>query len=383
MARSSLVSHALVVLGAGLVCKACLYPDYVARDLGTDASAGGTGASAGSGGASAGSGGTAGGSTSTGGAGGAGGTCNPDASDACVGSPENCTNGIDDDLDGFTDCNDSDCVNAPACVGICENSGPITCGAALVAQRTDGSGSTSRLGPPAYGCTSTNYPGPERAHLLQVPAGQTVFLEAYGLDADVGLFLVGVNKSLPCHADFACTVSDVPGTAPEALSFTSTAGRDYYVIVDGATAATYSLVAQCSSPSLCKPTRAIEAGQTIAGTTALAEPNVTQVLASSSASAYSCIGSIMTGPEATFMFTPTVSGSYKVDLTNLTGNLNLIVLSGPACGTTCVTATSYSINPTTQAESVTFTATAGTTYYFAIDSFSTAVTTFDLTVTAL
>lgn len=36
---------------------------------------------------------------------------------SCTPSPENCTNGSDDDCDGDVDCNDSDCTSDPACAG--------------------------------------------------------------------------------------------------------------------------------------------------------------------------------------------------------------------------------------------------------------------------
>jgi len=37
----------------------------------------------------------------------------------CVPSTENCTNGVDDDCDGFVDCLDSDCASDPACQSSC------------------------------------------------------------------------------------------------------------------------------------------------------------------------------------------------------------------------------------------------------------------------
>jgi len=40
-----------------------------------------------------------------------------DPSGGCVPSAEVCDNGVDDDCDGFIDCNDSDCSGDPACSG--------------------------------------------------------------------------------------------------------------------------------------------------------------------------------------------------------------------------------------------------------------------------
>jgi hypothetical protein len=301
-----------------------------------------------------------------------------------VAFPEVCNNGIDDDNNGLTDCDDPACATSASCAGRCTSASSLSCNTPLVGQRTDGTGSTSRIGPPDYSCTFGSYPAPERAHRLFPTAGDTVFLEAYGFDANLGLFLVAVNSGKSCDATLACTAaSDVAGLDPEVLKFTAAANKDYYVIVDGATAGSYSLVARCASAELCNPTIAIQAGQTISGTTATSAPNVTQALAQDAATEYSCRSTIHLGPEAAYMFTPTTTGSYRVDVTNLSGNVSLFVLSGPACGTTCLDPTSQSVNATTQPETVTFSAVADTTYYFVVDSFNSTPLTFDISVTAL
>jgi hypothetical protein len=176
------------------------------------------------------------------------------------------------------------------------------------------------------------------------------------------------------------------GTLPEALTFSSAAGRNYYVVVDGAEAGAYAISVQCSSlalpdgstsPDGCIPARAIEAGQTVTGSLALGSaPNVTQKLGS-----YSCAGGNRSFPEAAFMFTPVVDGSYRIDLTGFSTNADLFILGAPECDGVCLSPDSKSINPAGQNESVTLAATAGTTYYIVVDAYGS--TAFTLSVTQL
>jgi hypothetical protein len=47
------------------------------------------------------------------------GVCTATALDECTSNPpEDCSNGVDDDGDGFADCQDTDCADVPACAGV-------------------------------------------------------------------------------------------------------------------------------------------------------------------------------------------------------------------------------------------------------------------------
>lgn len=329
---------------------------------------GGSGGSTGSGGASGDA-----GIAGSGGSSGSGGVC-----DGPCPVAEDCQNGIDDDGDNAVDCSDDDCLAATECSGICTTTQILTCGTSLVSESTAGPGSTNRIGPPPYSCLSGSYAGPERAYKIEADPGQYVFVEAYAFDVDGALFLTDVVDGAVCHADFACAQgSDQSGMFAEMVSFQSESGRDYYVIVDAAEAASYSLTVRCSPLFGCEPAGAISPGQSIDATLAVGAPHVTQMFGS-----YSCEGTVHTGPEVAYMFTAPTSGTYRVDLTNLTGNLSLIVVTG-GCGTTCANSTSSSVSPINDPESVTFAAMAGDTYYFVIDSFNITPTNYTLSLTAL
>jgi len=218
--------------------------------------------------------------------------------------------------------------------------------------------------------------GPERAYRFTGNPGEKVFVELYGLGGDLGLFLADVATGAQCAAKSACVAGSdsAVGTGAEVLTFTPSDGRDYFLIVDGAAAAGYSISVQCSAGMGCLPARAIEAGQTIDASNSPGLPNVTSNITS-----YSCGGFDHTAPEAAFMFTPVTAGDYRVTVENQTTNLNLYILAAPNCNSTCLHATSRSANPSSQNEAVTITATANRTYYIVVDGYG--VGNFRLAVT--
>jgi hypothetical protein len=363
-----------------LVMAGCLFPDFEVSGADQDGgggSTGGDGAGGGSGG-SLGDGGD--GGTGGGGAGGTGGATGTggDGGDACAGpscTREDCGNSLDDDNDSKIDCGDTDCASDPACEGICAEVGGLSCNTVRNAQRTDGVGSTRRIGPPPYSCSGLEAGGPELAYRLSAAADQQVFLQIFGLDGNLGLFVVDVPAGGTCDATSACSgaANLFSAATTEALAFTAVAGRDYYVIVDGPAAAAFSVSAQCAPSGGCVPARAIEAGQTLTGNNIPGGANVTENLSS-----YSCAGGDRRSPEAAYMFTPDTEGDYQVTLSNMTVGFDLFVVQGPACTSTCL---SNSARPSTQSESLTFTATANTSYYIVIDGYGTG--NFELGVTAL
>jgi hypothetical protein len=388
---------ALLVVAAAIGCNAISgIDDFSASDptggasgasaSGGASATGGEGGTAGSGGAagagSGGTSGTAGASGAAGDAGTAGDAGSAGDAGADVAGQELCSGGIDDDADGKIDCFDSDCRDDTACAGFCSDAETLPCNVVRRMQNSSGTGSTARIGPPLYGCGGgKDEPGPEYAYRLNVPEGQRVFVELFGLDTDLSAYVVDVAKGAQCDARSGCVAAgaSASGTLPEGLTFSSAADRDYYVVVDGPSAGAYWISIQCSPTSSdgCIPARPIQAGpQTVMGSQVLGSaPNVTQKLLS-----YTCGGGSRGAPEAAFMFTPVVDGSYRVDLTASTADL--FVLTGPQCNGVCVTPNSSSTNPAGLADSVTFAATAGTTYYIVVDSYSPSAS-FTLGVTQL
>ena len=86
-----------------------------------------------------------------------------------------------------------------------------------------------------------------------------------------------------------------------------------------------------------------------------------------------CFGFADAGPEYAFVFVPTYTGDVTVDLTVTDPDMDLIVVQGDAAGacdpTDCANIVDASLNGGTTAETVTFTATLGTTYYLIVDTY--------------
>jgi hypothetical protein len=305
-----------------------------------------------------------------------------------VNGPEVCNNSIDDDGDTRIDCFDSDCAADVSCAGKCMDAATIACDAIVTGQDSGGAGSTSRIS--SYSCAPGTYAGSEYAYRFTGGSNQRVYAELYGLSGNLGLFEVGVPSGTPCTAGTSCGVySDAVSTSgAEALGFTTQAGQDYYLVVDGPSAKNYSLSVQCSTFDGCWPTKPIEAGQSFSATNnpASGASNIT----SNKIAIYDCAGFSEVGPEAAWIFTPTVTANYEVRLDGLSTDCDLYILSGADCGATCLGPSTYSdnYNPPmgplgTTYETVTFAAVANTTYYIVVDGYLGVTCNFTIGVTQL
>jgi hypothetical protein len=208
-------------------------------------------------------------------------------------------------------------------------------------------------------------------------ANAQTFIQIYGLSDNLGAFAIETRSGEACDATTGCIshADESIGSDPEALAFTARADRDYYVIVDGSAAATFNVALHCSTNSTCRPARAIRAGQSINASNISGPLNVT-----TSQNTYTCTGATSFGaPEASFAFTPVVSGTYRVDLTNFNSNLQMFVVDAPNCNTTCSTAATCTRNASSADENCVLTAEAHKTYFIVVDGFGSA--TFTLAVT--
>ncbi|MFM2160550.1 MAG: hypothetical protein RLZZ383_62 [Pseudomonadota bacterium] len=126
----------------------------------------------------------------------------------------------------------------------------------------------------------------------------------------------------------------------------------------------------CPASGPCNPVTTLQCGQTI--TTAN-----TAAGATSAHSVYGCGTSTWTGSELAIAFATPVSESVTLAVTGVGADLDLFVLTSPACdGSGAVTC---STNPDTNEEWVTFDASAGATYTVVVDGWEGAVSGFSLT----
>ena len=354
----------------------CLFPDYEtvptdggsAGQLGASGTGAGTDGSGGTGdtGGAGGTGGTdgTGGAGGTGDTGGAGGTAGSDGSSGSGGvETDACPNGV--------------CPQP----GKCSEAITLPCDAVRTDKDSAAPGSTSSIGPPLYSCTTAELAGPEYTYRFTGDPNRDVFVQLYGLDRNLDLMLIDTAEGAICDGEHDCTTAGnvFNDARSEALAFVASAGRSYYLVVDGPAPARYSLSIQCSELGGCKPSRAIEAGQTLSASTTLGSaPNVTQNVAR-----YTCFADQRPGPEATFFFTPREAGNYVVRIDNPSANVDLFVLAAPHCNGTCASMNSFSVNNARQSEVVTVMAPAHTSYYIVVDGITAAGVTFDLSVIKL
>jgi len=121
----------------------------------------------------------------------------------------------------------------------------------------------------------------------------------------------------------------------------------------------------------CQPSDVITCGAAIAGSNGEAGSTTTHLF-------YGCTEFAYSGPEMAWSFATDRDEPVTVTLTGLAADLDLYVVASPACaGQDCVAASS---NTGEEDESLTFDASAGTSYTIVADGFEGAVTGFSLAV---
>lgn len=312
-----------------------------------------------------------------------GGESNPDN-----GNPDdNNTNsggGVDSGEDSNPDGPDSSDATLPP--DGCVAQAPIDCGAAV-------SGNTDSLGAEnitQYSCSTWWESGPEVAYSFVSTADQEVVavLDIVG-STDLDVFILEENGQ-GCHGDHCV------GYGNNDATLSAVAGQTYYVVVDGFSNASgsYTLDLQCDgtpasgggssggdaepepepepTPELdgetCWPVDSIGCGQT--------RSNNTQDHLPSNITLYATSTWWMSGPEVSYSFTASQSGTVTATLfpTTYVHNLDLFLLQETGNGCNAEDCLERNGNE------ITWDADAGTTYYLVVDGFSQAQGPFDLTL---
>ncbi len=265
---------------------------------------------------------------------------------ACGGSPENCTNGVDDDQDGLIDCDDQvDCNSDPSCQ---------TTGAEICDNGIDDDG--------MFGCDCQDF----FSCLLDIgcllaPSAETNCTD--GADDDLDC-LVDCDDD-DCDSDPACS-------GPVEICDNSVDDDS-----DGDVDCDDSDCAGHASCPVCTPVTTIACGDNLSGNTSGGINSLEDW------DIWCSGGYLSSGPEAYYVFTPTTSGSVDIQLDiNGSGNDLELLLVGELSGDCAPSGACLSISQTTgNPESITFDATAGTTYYIIIDGWDGDAGAFDLSVT--
>ncbi|MCP4873808.1 MAG: hypothetical protein GY898_34400 [Proteobacteria bacterium] len=267
------------------------------------------------------------------------------ADPACVvpGTETNCANGLDDDGDGATDCDDSDCTADPncninpfetSCVDGIDNDadGDIDC------DDSDCASFPGCVNPPEANCVN-------------------------GIDDDAD-GLTDCNDS-DCAFDPACATGEDCDDGVD---------NDGDGDVDCADSDCSADIA-CVDPGVCSPIQNITCGDVIASSNdAFGSTNVLDEWCGNP------LAPGWTGPEITYLFTPTADGFVDMTLSGLTADLDIqAVVEDEGCDAEDCEANGW--NPPPDDEQIDWFAFAGQPYYIVIDGWNGAISSFNLTVT--
>jgi hypothetical protein len=222
-------------------------------------------------------------------------------------------------------------------------------------------GSTSGTGMlDTYKCAgATGLTGPEEAYPFKVTTERDVTLSLTGTSSDLDLMVLA-GKFCTGVADCVASANTV-GVGDEMLTFHATANTDYTIVIDGRNGAlgSYTLNISCMGGT-CKPIKTLACNQSVMGDTT--GPNATNYIPS-----YACAATEM-GPEDTYQITQSSDTNYKMSVTGLTQDLDLVVVyeSGGECDPTFCKASST--NTGTMDETASWTGYGGSTYDVIVDS---------------
>jgi len=314
----------------------------------------------------------------------------------CVASAEDCDNGLDDDGDGSADCLDFDCLLDPACQdAACSPDWTVGCDGGDT-WRNDGAGSTNAISD--YGCAggNENMTGPEYAYRFLAAGDGFATATLTGLGADLDLFVLGSAGG--CDPALCVGSSRAGGSGDEEVTFATTAGSEYLVVIDGYDGAVsaYTLALSCSlveicdngidddgdglvdcDDSACTGDAACASGTCSAGWSLTCETGDTWNNGSFGSTAqitdYTCPGGSLlgeSGREYAYRYDATFDGDVTVDATGFAAgqDLDVFVLeeTGRGCDARdCVAAGTAAGN----SETVTFTAAEGVRYYVVVDGY--------------
>jgi len=238
---------------------------------------------------------------------------------------------------------------------------------------TSTSGHTAFKG---YQCMAAE-PGPEIAYKFNQPIDTQVSLKLKGLSQDLDLLVLG-DSSSDCDPTWCRYQSLNGGVVDETVNFTPTPNTNYWVVVDspGATGGPYQLEVSC--PVSCKNTSNFMSCSTPSDTRRNDDSAKSRNLVDN----WSCDANT-TGPEVVYYVYVPTSGTYTIDLTGLTADLDLIVVGGTfsVCdpATTCI---AQSVTAGTADEHVTFAATGGQYYWVAVDGKNGATSPYQIKMRA-
>ncbi|MFH1532046.1 MAG: hypothetical protein ABIK09_15075 [Pseudomonadota bacterium] len=257
-----------------------------------------------------------------------------------------CDDGQDNDLDGLSDCLDTDCAGAPFCQGVCVPTREAWCGFAEGFSNM-GWGSTHNVSKYPQ-CNSYTYSGPEITYRFTAPYDTTLSVKLALETASTDLLILGED----------CDPTSCLAAGMDTVAFPVEGGETYSVVVDGYNAAvgTYLIAFDCTSEDevlcndgedndadglvdcldeedcttdpacpKCSPKDVLTCGESDTWTTA--DSDATDVVTD-----YTCNANTYDGPEYTYEYTADASGQVTVTLSSESGPTDVLVLENDGWG---------------------------------------------------
>jgi len=168
-----------------------------------------------------------------------------------------CADGVDDDGDGATDCDDvADCGQANLCsaVDACVPTEPVGCGQAVQGTLVANPDATNVI--TQYACggeTQFGYWGAESAHAyVATCTGQATATLTIGEPSDALVDLFLLDAAIGCASNACLGFANVRDRAAS-LQFAVQQGASYYLVADGylGAAASYDLAVACTCDEVC------------------------------------------------------------------------------------------------------------------------------------
>jgi len=143
---------------------------------------------------------------------------------ACLPESEACSDGYDNDGDGYVDCADAECLGTLECILAGVDYEVLLCGDSV----TDTN--DFDLGISVYGCNDRlSFPGKESIFLFIPPSAGVVTIElTINTTENLDLFLLEDDLS----PDSCISYSNQPGTTAESITLSAEEDRYYFIIVD-------------------------------------------------------------------------------------------------------------------------------------------------------
>lgn len=237
-------------------------------------------------------------------------------------------------------------MSCPSLPTSCAPIGLLDCGSSVFGSTTAVGTSNSLTDYP--GCFSPGYTGREAVYEFDATADDT-------LTAQISNAPAGLDVIVLMDGGSGCETATCIAAGDTSTTFPVTAGSKYFVVIDGPAPVTgsFQLDVACAG-SQCLPTATLLCGMADASNNAW--PVFTDVN-----DAYPCAAGLdETGPEYSYRFTATQSGSVTATLSNLTVDLDVFVLE-PTLGCSPDACVAFGDN------GVTFPVTGGQTYNVVVD----------------